>query len=35
MKKIFINMMILSSIAFTGCNDSFLDKTPKDVFRTS
>lgn len=28
MKKIFINMMILSSIAFTGCNDSFLDKTP-------
>ena len=28
MKKIFINIMILSSLAFTGCNDSFLDKTP-------
>ena len=28
MKKIFIGMALVSGLALTGCNDSFLDKTP-------
>ena len=28
MKKLLIGLAVLSGLSFTGCNDSFLDKTP-------
>ena len=28
MKKLFVGIAVVSGLAFAGCNDSFLDKTP-------